>query len=177
MCLSEEDGGGAFIWIEGKGRAFPSVEAAQSAHEKHLRTSPRIRKALAFVTKLHRYSEFLWARRGDDGSAAARSVMERYVARLLVATWTRVTGLPAFVVNDNALADVVLCLNTKVEAYLGIQVKTCRGDTDQLVFGDVHGYTGLLVLACIRSTLEFLPFSGKDLDGGPENLAVRTLLL
>ena len=105
--------------------------------------------------------------------------MERYVAHLLVAMWTRDTGLPAFVVNDFAVADIVFCLNTEFEAYLGTQVKTCRGTRKdgQLVFQDVRGYTGLLVICCIRSTLEFLAVSGKDLDlENKRDLEVCTLL-
>ena len=56
-------------------------------------------------------------------------------------------------------------------------MKTCgepRGG--QLGFGGVRGYTDLLVVACIRSTLEFLAFSGKELDlRDKRDLSVRTL--
>ena len=169
---------GAFVWLGAKGKVFRDVEAAQSAYAWYLWTPRMIRRALAVFPVLRCYWEFFWARRRDDGSSAARREMERYVARLLAATWTLFTGLPAFVVNDYAVADVVFCVNTKFEAYFGLQLKTCGGlrEDGNLEFREVRRYTGLLVAACDRSTLEFLALSGKDLDlRGERDLKVRTL--
>ena len=169
---------GSFVWLGAKGKVFRNVEAARRAYGWYLRTPRTIRRARAVFTVLRCFWEFFWARRRDDGSAAARSVMERYVAHLLAATWTLVTGLPAFVLNDFAVADVVFCMNTKFEAYFGLQLKTCGGlrEDGQLEFSAVRGYTGLLVAACDRSTLQFLALSGKDLDlRGERDLKVRTL--
>ena len=181
--LCPPDGEELLIWIGDKLVAFPREDAALLAHEQHLQTQPEVRKAPAAREARLRHRRFVAARREDedDGSAARpapRGWMERHVAHLLVATWTRVTGRPAFA-NDFALADIVFCLNTEPEAYIGLQLKTCRaprGDGN-LSFQHVRGYTDLLVVACIRSTLEFLAFSGKELDlRGKKTLKVRTLL-
>ena len=180
------------VWMGDELVAFPNVHAAQREHKEHLRTPPskaaaeeEVRRRLREFREARKRDESLAARERDDepGIEARRGAsqwaMERYVAHLLVAMWTRDTGLPAFVVNDFAVADIVFCLNTEFEAYLGTQLKTCRGpraQDGQLVFGHVLGYTGKLVICCKRSTLECWAFSGRDLDlWDKEHLTVRTL--
>ena len=107
--------GKVFTFIGAEGRGFRNVAAAWRAHKAHLAPLPSARKELAASEYDRRLQEFYAARAADDGSD--RRVMERHVSHLLVATWTMVTGLRAFVVNDFARADVVFCLKTKPEAY------------------------------------------------------------
>eukprot|EP00665_Eupelagonemidae_sp_cell47_P007486 gene7486-5263_t len=174
-----------FAWVGAKGHAFNTPEEAADARATFLYrwgASPAAAAAAAAAAGDPAPAIAQGARAEYDRCWAAFTeardrdeATERHVSHLLVAAWEWWTGLPGFVVNDNARADVSLCVGNTwrggSEAWLSVQIKTCQGGGSKMEFGAVRGYCGLLVITCDISALSawdeglaFMVFSGSDLD-------------
>ena len=102
-----------FAWVGAVGQFFATEEQARAARARYLHGQEEDASALESDYQ-RRLTEFNDARRGGKAT-------ERHVAHLLAAAWPWVTrdpaGVrgrrPAFVVNDNARAVVMLCLSNE----------------------------------------------------------------
>ena len=116
-------GGLVFAWVGAVGKFFATEEQARAARARYLHGQEEDASALESDYQ-RRLTEFNDARRGGEAT-------ERHVAHLLVAAWSWVTrdpaGVrgrrPAFVVNDTARADVMLCLSNEVGKEAWLQVR------------------------------------------------------
>ena len=116
-------GGLVFAWVGAVGKFFDTEEEARRARAQYLH-GPEVDASALESDYQDRLTEFDAARHRGEAT-------ERHVAHLLVAAWSWLTrdpaGVrgrrPAFVVNDTARADVMLCLSNEVGKEAWLQVR------------------------------------------------------